>query len=479
MARRWVVAIDGYAREATSAKVSYGGVVKSITSAVCVENGICRQYWPPAGGLAQPRIRWTTTALTVSESVADPLDAAATILFTRDTGIYTYDNFPNADVNSSFLNPPLSGLVADDGKYLIRIDQVSGTALTATLATWIDLNAASSVFVTLDNLSTGTLTAVANISIAEDDGAGSPASGTTVVKQVTFNSTVTGAVPDPNYITWGTTQRDLVEIKEAVDADCILTFNPAGFAVGDADTSGSFNEEWHTGSPIVGDPENFTVQVDLISGTVPSAATVNVNNGLDNVINGTDNVVDVGLGVPLTLDAVREWTLTATSSENLSCALDVTVDDLVPVGNAATRRITMNSQRTQAVSTNVWSSTPEWVLNDLWDSGVGPAGCYIDMQTDGTVVGSANNLIINYSEDWVSDAPTPADPENYEGRINLIEGTTTGVTGVLDTWFTLPNLSWAFESTTVGLTRWVVDVLIRRIGGIAVTKRVTIIVVVE
>ena len=153
MARRWVVAIDYVAQEAFSAKVAYGGVVKPITSAVCAMDGIARQYWPTAAGTLPPqRIQWTSDPLTVTDIVANPVDAFAEILFTRETGMYQYDNDPNADVFGTFLNPPLSGDPADDGKYLIKFDQISGDTITMPASAWIDLNNSNLENATLVNL---------------------------------------------------------------------------------------------------------------------------------------------------------------------------------------------------------------------------------------------------------------------------------------------------------------------------------------
>ena len=58
--------------------------------------------------------------------------------------------------------------------------------------------------------------------------------------------------------------------------------------------------------------------------------------------------------------------------------------------------------------------------------------------------------------------------------MKLISGTTDGITGIVDQWFTLPNIAWDFTSTTEGVTWWEVDIMIRRIGGATVSKRVTV-----
>ena len=129
MARRWVVSDGTLAQEVSAARVAVGGIVKDITAACVAENGIVRQFFPPAAGSADPSIKWTNTALTVNEYVVDPQDVSAKITFDRSLGTYTYDNLPGSDVTGTYLNPPVTGA----GQYLIKVDQVSGTALTGTL----------------------------------------------------------------------------------------------------------------------------------------------------------------------------------------------------------------------------------------------------------------------------------------------------------------------------------------------------------
>ncbi|GAH01032.1 unnamed protein product, partial [marine sediment metagenome] len=287
-----------------------------------------RQFWPTVEPTGDPNINWSTVPLTVTESVVDPLDSVASISFSRDLGTYTYKNHPSSDASGIYLNPAVSGA----GQYLIKVDQVSGTALTGTLATWIDLFSAATHIWSLDEAVVGELSALANISISQDNGAGSPVAASTVVKSVTFCS----EVRDESKISWSTEPYNLVEIKESEDADCILTFNPSGWAVGDADTSGSFTENWHKDAPDPGnstiiardgstivdyaglalitsfDAAEYTVNATLVSGTPPEGnGANNVINSADNVINVADNVVTVGspLGTDLTLDQVRQWTL--------------------------------------------------------------------------------------------------------------------------------------------------------------------------
>ena len=474
MARRLLVSDGTLAQEAQplAFKIAVGGVVKQILKASCVENGIVRQFWPPQAGAGDPRIVWTSDALIVIQSVADPIDSFASIIFTRATGGYTFKAYPNADGVGTYLSPALDGTAGDDDKYLIRVDQIGGTALTGTLATWIDLNSAATFTWSLDKTTSGTVGAVANISIAEDNGAGSPVSGTTVVKTVTFSSEVRAT----SQIIWSTTQYDLVEIKESVDATCDLIFNPSGFATGDADTSGSFNEAWHQDSPnvLVRDIiDRFANQiVDRFGNIVSSRAaeyTVNVT-----LVSGTAPTGSA-LGVDLSLDELRQWTLSATSGENLVNALDVTVSDgVTPI----TKRITMNSQRTEESATPVWT-TDEWTLSDV--AFPQALALIVDYTITFPVAADATGRVDNASgggvqetDAWLPGGETAADYEVMLLNTSGADGLISHTSGV---WYSLVTQQQFIiqYATVAGLRTREYTASVRKIGDIAVAKVVNII----
>ena len=453
MARRWVVAIDYVAQEVWKAKVAVDGVVKPITSAVCAMDGVARQFFPTAAGSLPPqRIVWTSDALTVTDIVANPLDAAATITLTRDSGTYQYSNDPNADGFGTFLNPPLSGEVADDGKYLIKFDQISGDTVSMPVSAWIDLNDTNLQSATLSNLLGGDSSGVIDISIAEDNGAGSPESGTTVTKRVTFIANVTAET----YINWSNSQNDLVEIKSGEDADCVLIFNPDGSAAGQADTSGSFTENWHVNAPTVVDPENFTVTATLVSGTAPTGSS---------------------LATILTLDEVRSWTLTATEGEDLSCELDVKVDDLVPAGNDVTKRVTMNSVRSTPIPEPDWDTTA-WSCTDAgFPQSVGLLiDVHLTFAADGTakLEAESNSMPLTEFETGTWLSGFSGDLNDYECMIQNINGggITTGQTE--GQWVRMAEV-FTVEYTTLTQARtYTFDANVRKVGGLATTKVITV-----
>jgi hypothetical protein len=318
---------------------------------------------------------------------------------------------------------------------------------------WVDLNTNAQLLWRIVRSSVGIDTAAADISIAPSLGGLSPDGTRTVTRRVNFHAEVQASGTEGT-IAWTTVQRDLVEITEAIDADCDLTFNPTGSAIGDADTSGAFIENWHTDTPPVSDPSLFTVQVDLVSGTAPTGPT---------------------LGVPHTLDQVRAWKLLATTGENFSNELDVTVADAT---TSVTKRITMNSQRT-AIPTDVVWTTAQWNLDDVADD-PNFAGVVITVDDDGIGKATFLNKPGTTTEDWHNEAPTPSDPENFEARLHVVSGNSADITGALDTDINLfAATGWTIKQNQAEFRNYQVELSIRRIGGIWVTKLIKILLSVE
>lgn len=441
---RFSVSDGSNVNDAQAYKVAQDGIVKPITRALVAVNGILREYWPTEGGGPSP-IQWNTDPITVRDQVVDPANASAYINFSTN-GLYTYKNHPDADGSGVYINPPLTGA----GQYLIKVDQTSsnGDVITGTLATWVDLFQALSW--SLDKGTVGTATETANISIAQDDGGGSPVSE--VLKPVTFTAVV---LDNGSKIAWTDESRALSETTEAVVADTELTFYPGGYAVGDADVGG-FTEAWHVDYPgTVLNPENFTVQVDLISGDTPS---------------GT-------LGAPLTLDANRNFKLESLVGETKSSVLDVTVSDGVV---SITKRVNMDTEYiAPPIAPPVWTDA-QWVLSDqTFPQGLAQlAKMTIKVNADGTAEGIMENdsgTESQQAENWHTDAPGALDPENYEAKWTNSNGV---ILGDVDTWVNLgTNQEWQVEFATRPNTReYFFTLQIRAIGGVAIEKEIKMIV---
>lgn len=419
MARRLLVSIDGLAREATGYKIAVDGVVKPIKRACVADQGVVRQYYPYATGDDEPdqRIVLSPNTINIREQAVSPATSSASIVFTRSNGTYTYNNYPNADVIEPYLLPALDGTPADDGLYLIKVSQVSGDALTGTLDTWIDLNSAETFTWSLDQAVTGTLSAVATISIAPNDGGGLPVVEEQIDKTANFTSTVTLAA-----LGWSDDEWNISEIKQGLDADCLLSFSPTGLAVGQGDTSGDYSQSWSGGIGYPPNPQDYTVLVTVVSGTAPT---------------GSD------IGVTLTLDQVRSWTLATDGEQILDCELDVEVHDGVA---GVTKRVTMHSEREDVNTDNIWQLLPAFVIGeDVLDP---DAAVNIRMHPRGDVIGEAPGWPLEI-EPWHSEAPSASDPSNYEVLLSFISGIRPTGGDPMDVWMncgTQREWTWSVDS---------------------------------
>ena len=402
MSQRAVVSDGVIANEVVEYRIAQGGFVHDIIRALVAVDGVALEYWPPAGDGTDPNILFTDDEITSRQQTLTPTDCQATINFVRGNGFYFYDNHPETVQSSAkFLDPNLDGTAGDDGKFLIRLDVISGTFLVDPTGVWIDLNSQTQVRWFIEQTTVGTSTGEADISIAADDGGGSPVATTTVVKRVNFFAEV---VP-LNFIAWTSAQRDLVEIKEGIDATCALLFDSDGSATGQADTSGSFSEDWHRLAPLASPAVGFTVQVDVISGTAPSGSA---------------------LGTALALNDDYLWVLTATSGEDLSNELDVTVSNGT---DSVVKRITMNSVRNDVASDLVLQTNPQ-VVSDTGLNEAVTGGLII--RVNGELVGTSDSsspsflgddifgiLAEQWNEDWHADSPAATDAASYEAKLEV------------------------------------------------------------
>jgi len=446
MSKRLLISDGAAAKAVTEYRVANSALVKDIQRALVVDGGVARQYWPTAGS-TDPNVVWSAQPLTANDYkllVNQP--AIANINFAID-GSYTYtddidENNP-ATGNGTWLAVAVSGA----GQYLIKAVVVAGAGTVGdTLNVWLDAFTPRSFGAQL--AVQGVNSVVMDITVA--GGVTSPIAGTEVTRRITFNAYVVNAA---SKVSWTQTQWDLDEHTEHVDADCDLNFFPNGTSTGLADTSGNFFENWHVDATIVPDPVNYTVQVDLISGTAPTGSA---------------------LGAPLTLDVNRSWKLLATINEDLSNELDVTVGD----GTAfVTKRVTMHSLRGAAPSSNVWTT----LLWSLRDNAVSPNDALIQVAVnpDGTAFGdSPTRPPLN--EDWHSEAPAASDPENYEVMLVVVSGELPDPAGsATGVWLSASpaQLLWELKvsnlsAITSKFAVW--NLSIRRVGQPGITKQINL-----
>ncbi|RLI53722.1 MAG: hypothetical protein DRO87_11205 [Candidatus Thorarchaeota archaeon] len=451
MATRFLISDGSKAKAVQAYKIVDGGIVKPVIKAAVAQDGKVRHYWPvtadPGGGTEPTRIAWDGNPFTVRMTAALGDTAVALASFDRNNGICYYNNFPSADGRVWFLRPPLDGTPTDNGKFIIRAVQSSGDAVTGVLNTWIDLNAAATVEWSLDRAALGVGLAGLTVTIAEDAGGGTP------VNEVTRTINFRSDVVEVSKISWTTYPRVLEEIKESEDADCSLLFNPSLFATGDAD-SGSFTEAWAWPGE---NPADYTVLVQVVAGVNPIGSPLNTK---------------------LSLDALREWVLRATTGEDLRSDMNVTVEDSSL--NTVVKRVTMHSQRTSLPPDPIWTTT-NWVISDQLANVPGGevSEAQVSMLADGTALGtSLYDANTQEMEDWHPDkASLPEGLINYEAMMNTtfdpdgVEGSPVGE------WINMASglVYWkrGFISGVLEFHTWTVSV--RKVGGIQTDKQIALI----
>ena len=429
---RWLTSSGSNVIQHTVARMAIGGIVHDITVGRVAHEGVVREFWPTDASPGDSRIQWTSAPLTVTDSVEDPADAAATITFTAASGIYTYDNYPSADGAGVFLNPPVNAA----GEYLIKISSDP----------WADL-ISDHQFI-LPQTVPGTGTSTIDISISADDGAGAPVAATTVTKSVTFIATVRDGDN-----AWTANEKSLETITQGEIATTELQFNPSGNAQGFADT-GSFTENWSSLFPSA-DGTGWTVTATLVSGDTPTGSAVDT---------------------ALSLDTVREWQLVAdTEGEDLTCALDVIVDDgTTPI----TKRVNMHSQwLVNAITDPDWNTTP-WSCTDAGfpQSVALLIDVHLTFAADGTAKLEAESfampLTVFETGTWLSGFS--GDLNDYECMIDNVNGggITTGQTE--GQWVRMAEVFTVEYTTRTIAKTYTFDASVRKVGGLATTKTITV-----
>ena len=451
MAIRFLISDDGVAKQVQKYAVAVDGQSREIIRAAVAQGGVVRQYYPHVPDDDDERITWGTTTLNVRQQSVFPDGSHASIWFVRGNGFFQYKNFPNADLFATYLQPPLDGTPADDGKYLIRASIVSGSNLSGSpTEVWLDLNADPQyLWEAVVNAAGQFKQSQYIFSIAADDGAGNPVASTQISRTINFDSEVLDLAGSE--LIWDQVQRDLVEVKEGEDADCSVSMQPTGTCIGDADTTGSFVDRWITDGA---DSLGYTVRADLVSGETPEGSS---------------------LGVDLPLDTVREWTLTAgiievaSLGEDLNTTLDITVTDTLLVVST-TKRVTMNAVRTEPSVPPVWN-TDQWNLSDVGHAQPEShnVNAHVIFQLDGTAIGRIDNDNLDEVQETDPWLPAGEDASDYEVKSRGSQFLTSHVD---NQWYPMTSEQhFLFEHITLPKIRtFVSELSVRKIGSLTITK---------
>jgi hypothetical protein len=321
------------------------------------------------------------------------------------------------------------------GLFIFKVDVLSGTVAGSPEGAWTDVldQETIGVFeysVSNNTGSVGQALGSINFSIAEDDGGGSPVGGTTVVKQIDFIAELTGSNLTMTTIPW---ILECIKVQEDALVRVITTpieSEGESFVTGNECRQEVIREiyarAWNS---------SFTVQVDQISG---------------------DAVTGSPLATELTTDVRRNWDLEATSDgEDFNAVIDLTISDGV---DSVTKRITLHVKRTDE-STDPGSDistdfTQFDSIKDFWvqpdpETPLEDTFTEISFYSNGEVIAYTNHpggIYVNFPQIWNVNAPTVADPENFEIRCTMLQGDDIPDGQELDMWLNLSSTrTWQYE----------------------------------
>lgn len=393
--------------------IALDGVVNSIAEGYVAEGGVVRQFWPPTVEDGNGIVLTTDTeeSYATKEVGQGPVDALCS--WNCRTGQLVLSNEDEFKFVSVLAPAPRGA-----GQYLIRVELVSGDVLLEfPSGEWHDVYEYGNLGIFSNYLRNGnTVQSVVSgevtVSIAIDDGAGDPVLSTVVSKTVTLKAEIIG-----DNLSWTTAPWSLSSVRVNEYAAVAILTVPSGF--------GFENEAFITGNTwqdLEGFNDNynevireiyavewgpqFTVQVDVISGSVSGSET----------------------GVVLSTDVTRLWEVTAPDPlDDNTATVNVTISDGVSsVVKQVTMRAAQLTEQTEPGSDLSDEFTRFDAIADIWEDFDNPpppvARLTLTVNTDGTInaVGLADGQLLNFPQDWNINAPNTTDSLNYECRLTSV-----------------------------------------------------------
>jgi hypothetical protein len=267
-----------------------------------------------------------------------------------------------------------------------------------------------------------------NFSIAEDDGAGAPEGGTTVVKQIDFIAELTGSNLTMSTVPWNL---ECVKVQE--DAIVHVLTTPIE-SEGEAFVTGNeCNQEVMREIYALLWNSNFQVQVDDVSG---------------------DPIQGEATGVLLDTDVRRTWFLEADADgEDFTSIIDLTIADGT---DSVTKRISIHVKRTDEdtdsgsdISTDFtqFDSIKDFFVQPDEETPLQDTLTRISFLPNGTVTADTSaGPYVNFPQLWNTNSPAVTDPENFEIRATMLQGDDIPDGDILDQWLNLSSTkSWQYE----------------------------------
>ena len=382
--------------------IALNGVVNSVAEGYIAETGVIRQFWPPTLADQNAIILTTEEELSYATRNVGEGEVRALCSYEANTGRLILSDKDTVRYIDCLAPAPRGA-----GSYLIRITEISGgLTLEFPSGEWHDVFEYGNLGVFDNYLLNGfavqsVLYGEAEVSVAEDDGAGAPVGGTIVTKTVQFTAEVVG-----NNLSMTTVPWILTDIQYNNPASVILLTVPAGV--------GLANEAFITGNEhaievireiyAVEWGIQFRVKVDVVSGSVTGADT----------------------GSWLSTFLINRWEVSAPNpGDDNSAVVDVSITDGVAT---VTKRVYMTATQ------NTENTDPGSDLSDDWtrynllsdNRGILSNGPYIASVTllispNGTInsTGYNDGQNTDFPQNWNDLAPSVPDPQNFECRLTI------------------------------------------------------------
>ena len=207
--------------------IALDGVANNVVRALVVDTGFAREFWPPDLPADEPIV--LSTAAAVSWDTTDLPDGSSIAFcdFYARTGQLLLSTPEGDPLVIQAINPAPRA----KGLYLFRVDVVSGTIQGDATGVWTDVLAKETVgvfnfFVENDTGVAGQVLGDIDFSIAQDDGAGGPLAGSTVVKRISFIAESVGTNLSMTTVPWSL--NDLL-IQEDANVDVFTSAQQADF----------------------------------------------------------------------------------------------------------------------------------------------------------------------------------------------------------------------------------------------------------
>lgn len=417
--------------------IALNGVANSVAEGYVADAGVIRQFWPPTvqdeGSIVLDTEDEYSYA-TVKQGEGFP---KALCNYDARTGRWILSDADQIKYVPCLAPPPRSA-----GQYLVRFTIVSGDLTTQfTDDTWHDVFELGNLgifenYLLNSNTVQSFIEGEAQISVAEDDGAGAPVFGTIVTKTVYFKAEIVG-----DNLSFTTAPWTLSSVRWNEYAAVAILTVPSGF--GDANEAFITGNTWQDIPPFDDNYKEvireiyavewgpqFTVQVDVLAGSVSGSPT----------------------GVPLTTSVRQLWEVTAPNPLDDNTALvNVTISDgVVSVTKQVSMRAAQISEQTDPGS----DIDPDFTRYDLIRDSTGVLGPvpYLTIITlsifpNGQInaEGYADGQRPNFPQKWNELAPNVPDPQNFECRLTVDGDPVTFGSSPVGQWLNLSSVyAWSY-----------------------------------